>query len=166
MFKVGDKVRCTSTGQPGNWLTLGKIYEVLGFPRDGYTKYIGDNGKEQGAYNWRFELVKPEPQAAAIAGGLQEHSVGEYYPLAAVMYEHNGERIITIENLQTGEVARNRLGPICFESFEDAYKAIEKPVGTTYWVKGRVMYVSGYWQVLEDPNQVRVTRLRNMLHRG
>lgn len=165
MFKVGDKVKCVDVGHSGNYLTVGKVYKVI-YLWDKGINYIGDNGQVRGAYFGRFELVKPATQAAAIAGDLQEHSVGEYYPLAAVMYEHNGETIITIENLQTGEVARNRQGPICFESFEDAYKAIEKPVGTTYWVKGRVMYVSGYWQVLEDPNQVRVTRLRNMLHRG
>ncbi|ASJ79312.1 hypothetical protein HOU10_gp36 [Curvibacter phage P26059B] len=165
MFKVGDLVKCTSTGQPGNWLTFGKVYTVLE-SGNGYTNYMGDNGKEQCAYSWRFELVsKAAPQAAAIAGGLQEHSVGEYYPLAAVMYEHNGERIITIENLQTGEVNSINGRPINWGSFEEAYKRMEsKP--TTNWAKGRVSYVSGRWVVAEPANPVRVTRLRNMLHRG
>lgn len=164
MFKVGDKVKCTSTGQPGNWLTLGKIYEVTG-NRNEYTNYIGDNGEEQSAYNWRFELVKPESQAAAIAGGLQEHSVGEYYPLAAVMYEHKARRIITIENLQTGEVRGYPDGPYNYESFESAYTIIASNI-TGPWAKGRVFFANDKWVVAEPANPVRVTRLRNMLHRG
>lgn len=174
MFKVGDKVKRVRYFQQkpqDGWPDFieGAVYTVQAVSDSGGWLALVNMGKDTHKHPYAadcFELVKPEPQAAAIVGGLQEHSVGEYYPLAAVMYEFDEHRVITIENLQTGEVARNRLGPICFESFEDAYKAIEKPVGTTYWVKGRVMYVSGYWQVLEDPNQVQVTRLRNMLHRG
>lgn len=115
-----------------------------------------------------FELSHVKPQAAAIAGGLQEHSVGEYYPLAAVMYEHNGERIITIENLQTGEVNGRGLYPCDWGSFGQAYRHIERIANGYAWskTKGRVSYASTGWVVAEPANPVRVTRLRNMLHRG
>ena len=167
MFKVGDKVKCTSTGHLQHCLTLGKVYEVMGCSHE-CTTYIGDNGEEQSAFNWRFELVKPESQAAAIAGGLQEHSVGEYYPLAAVMYEHNGETIITIENLQTGEVNGMGMYPLNWGGFEQAYRHIERIAKGYEWskTKGRVSYASSGWVVAEPANPVQVTRLRNMLHRG
>lgn len=167
MFKVGDKVKVVK----GHcYPDSRKVYEVAYYGPGDYeaTKaytYVG-LVEEEGRWSPdRFELVKPEPQAAAIAGGLQEHSVGEYYPLAAVMYEHNGKRIITIENLQTGEVNAINGEAINWETFEDAYKRMEsKPF--TNWTKGRVSYVHGRWVVAEPVNPVRVTRLRNMLHRG
>ena len=177
MFKVGDRVkRITHLEQDPKrgWPAFveDKIYTVSSVSNTFLA--IEGMGKEGGGGSSHpydldcFELVKPEPQAAAIAGGLQEHSVGEYYPLAAVMYEHNGERIITIENLQTGEVNGFGLYPCDWGSFEQAYRHIERITNGYAWskTKGRVSYASGGWVVAEPANPVRVTRLRNMLHRG
>lgn len=168
MFKVGDKVLCTVDV---GLLTAGDVYTVRE-PYEGehgvFVYVDGDESVLGGYYPDRFELVKPEPQAAAIAGGLQEHSVGEYYPLAAVMYEHNGERIITVENLQTGEVAAVGDNATDWQTFEFAYANVETIAKGGSWLrtKGRVSYVNGRWVVAEPANPVRVTRLRNMLHRG
>lgn len=112
--------------------------------------------------------VKPElteAQAAGVAGGLQEHSVGDLYPWAVVMYEHEGSRLIAIENLQTGEV--NAIGgtPLNWGTFEEAYKRLEgKPIANI--AKGRVMHNESGWVVVQVANPVRVTRLHSMLHRG
>jgi hypothetical protein len=174
MFKVGDKVRCI---EDVGVLTEGGIYTVrepyegdtLKGSRGEFVYVDGDKRGLGGYYPDHFELVsKPAPQAAAIAGGLQEHSVGEYYPLAAVMYEHNGERIITIENLQTGEVAALCDSATNWRNFGVAYDSIERiqKGEKVAWSKGRVSYVDGRWVVAEPANPVRVTRLRNMLHRG
>jgi hypothetical protein len=168
MFKVGDEVKCVDASNPSNFLTYGKLYEVSSLWKNG-VRVIADDGEEHGIFFDRFELVKPEPQAAAIAGGLQEHSVGDYYPLAAVLYEHGDERIITIENLQTGEVSGFGDHAVDHNTFEAAYKHIEATSNSkenVAWVKGRVAYVNGRWVVAEPSNPVRVTRLRNMLHRG
>lgn len=167
MFKVGDIVKCVDAGAIANRLTVGKTYTVTGIWERG-VNYVGNDGETHGALFERFELVKPEPQAAAIAGGLQEHSVGEYYPLAAVLYEHGDERIITIENLQTGEVAAIGNHPTNWGTFEVAYRHLEKMdlVHGLFKTKGRVAYMDGRWVVAEPANPVQVTRLRNMLHRG
>ena len=173
MFKVGDKVRClVDIGA----LSEGAVYTVrepheggaLTGNRGEFVYVDGDLRHPGGYYPDRFELVKPEPQAAALAGGLQEHSVGEYYPLAAVLYEHGDERIITIENLQTGEVAAVGNHPTNWGTFEVAYRHLEQMSlsGSWFKTKGRVSYMGGKWAVAEPANPVRVTRLRNMLHRG
>jgi hypothetical protein len=176
MFKVGDKVKRIkdlaqdpSRGWPD--FVEGAIYTVSRVGIGGFIALEGMGKKDNRLpYNGGcFELAKPEPQAAAIAGGLQEHRVGEYYPLAAVLYEHGDECIITIENLQTGEVSGFGDHAIDHNTFEDAYKHIEATSSgkeTVAWVKGRVSYVHGRWVVAEPANPVRVTRLRNMLHRG
>jgi hypothetical protein len=175
MFEVGDKVKRIkefaqnpSKGWPD--FVEGAIYTVS---RVGVGAFIALEGMDKKdnklPYNGKcFELVKREPQAAAIVGGLQERSVGEYYPLAAVLYEHGDERIITIENLQTGEVHAGANTPCNFKSFEEAYRVIEDIAKGHPWpkTKGRVSYTRGGWVVAEPANPVRVTRLRNMLHRG
>jgi hypothetical protein len=167
MFKVGDIVKCVDAGATANRLTVGKTYTVTGIWERG-VNYVGNDGETHGAFFERFELVKPEPQAAAIAGGLQEHSVGEYYPLAAVLHEHGDERIVTIENLQTGEVAAVGSHVTHWGTFEFAYAVIERvnKGEKIAWTKGRVYYANERWAVAEPANPVRVTRLRNMLHRG
>ena len=167
MFKVGDKVKCIDDSNPANYLTLGKLYEVVDLWAMG-VRVVADDAQQHGVLSDRLELVKPEPQAAAIAGGLQEHSVGEYYPLAAVLYEHGDKSIITIENLQTGEVHAGANTPCNWGSFERAYRGIEDFANGQPWskTKGRVSYTTGGWVVAEPANPVRVTRLRNMLHRG
>ena len=43
-------------------------------------------------------------QERAIGGGLQKHSIGDIYPLAAVGYGSGEGVAYTLENLQTGEV--------------------------------------------------------------
>lgn len=161
-FKTGDLARCLHSSD-------GRI-----LPDVVYT--IADTAEHRvylrgfaGAYHQDiFQIVKPgltESQSSGIAGGLQEHSVGEYYPLAAVMYEHKTRRIITVENLQTGEVRGYPDGPYNYESFEAAYKIIASNI-TGPWAKGRVFLANEKWVVAEPANPVRVTRLRNMLHRG
>lgn len=168
MFKVGDKVIVKgwlgdTTYKEGD---VGVVTEVnyfvsVQFEHTPQVLLVSKN---------ELEIVEPEltkEQAAGVAGGLQQHSVGDYYPLAAVMYEHNGERIITIENLQTGEVA-GMGSPSVYGTFEEAYKTIEFIAGQESWLrtKGRVVNINGRWVLADNPNQVRVTRLRNMLHRG
>ena len=167
MFKVGDKVKCIDDSNPANYLTLGKLYEVVDLWAMG-VRVVADDAQQHGVLSDRLELVKPEPQAAAIAGGLQEHSVGEYYPLAAVLYEHGDESIITIENLQTGEVAAVGSHVTHWGTFESAYSVIGRVSKgeRIKWTKGRVYYANERWAVAEPANPVRVTRLRNMLHRG
>lgn len=168
MFKVGDKVRRIKEPNSGNGVTLevGTVASVVKVCADGWLTLRAY--EKMGPSNPRyFELVKPEPQAAAIAGGLQEHSVGEYYPLAAVLYEHGDERIITIENLQTGEVAAVGNHATHWGTFGFAYSVIERvnKGERIKWTKGRVYYANERWVVAEPANPVRVTRLRNMLHR-
>jgi hypothetical protein len=167
MFKVGDKVKCVSNSGYLN-LTDNKLYVVTNTCRFGGVYVNDDKGLPCWLWEGRFELVKPEPQAAAVAGGLQEHSVGEYYPLAAVLYEHGDERVITIENLQTGEVNAYGPYPCTWLTFEAAYARIEILNKTGEWstTKGRVSYTCDRWVVAEPANPVRVTRLRNMLHRS
>lgn len=170
MFKVGDKVKRIShlNSRPGcNTMEVGAEGTVVTVGSGGWLVISGyeDLGLCNPCF---FELVKPEPQAAAIAGGLQEHSVGEYYPLAAVLYEHGDERIVTIENLQTGEISAFHGWPIDWDTFDRAYQRIEEisKGSVVNYAKGRVSYVHGRWVVAEPANPVRVTRLRNMLHRG
>jgi hypothetical protein len=175
MFKVGDKVKRIkdfaqdpSKGWPA--FVEGATYTVSRVGVGGFIALRGMGKPDYYLpYNGEcFELVKPELQAAAIAGGLQEHSVGEYYPLAAVLYEHGDERIITIENLQTGEISALHGWPLDWQTFDEAYHRIEEisKGGVVNYAKGRVSYVHGHWVVAEPANPVRVTRLRNMLHRG
>lgn len=177
MFKVGDKVKRVRDFQQkpqDGWPDFieGAVYTVKSVSASGGWLALVNMGKDTYKQPYDadcFELVKPEPQTAAIAGGLQEHSVGEYYPLAAVMYEFDEHRIITIENLQTGEVSGFSHHAIDHCTFEAAYKHIEATSSgkeKVNWTKGRVSYVHGRWVVAEPANPVRVTRLRNMLHRG
>jgi len=173
MFKVGDKVRCFAHV---GVLSAGAVYTVrepyeddhLTGKRGEFVYVGGDLRRWGGYYPDRFELVKPEPQAAAIAGGLQEHSVGEYYPLAAVLYEHGNERIITIENLQEGSVAtsvKDSGYPLAFDSHDEALTAIEE--GGLIFSEGRPHCVASanVWVLYKETNPVRVVRLRSMLHR-
>lgn len=69
---------------------------------------------------------------------LQEHSVGEHYPLAVVGYGH--PTLYVIENLQTGEVLtcggspyQSHRSEVLFNILRD-FRFME---GIDLWVKGR-----------------------------
>lgn len=174
MFKVGDKVVCL---EDVGLLKEGEVYTVrepypgdtLEGRDDGFIYLAGDMRSLGGYYPSRFEIYEEpkltEAQAAGVAGGLQQHSVGDVYPWAVVMYEHKGNRLIAIENLQTGVVSAIGGRPINWGTFDEAYKRLEgKPLANV--IKGRVMYADGEWVVAKEVNPVRVTRLHSMLHRG
>jgi hypothetical protein len=69
--------------------------------------------------------------------GLQNHSVGEHYPLAVVGYGH--PTLYVIENLETNEVLCGSYGAP-YQHYESKY--LYKIIGTAVrgldsWVKGR-----------------------------
>lgn len=170
-FKVGDTVRRIDHPNTGSGMRLevgteAKVVSLSGhwLMLEGYEK-LGASNTDY------FELVKPVntlAQEFAIAAGIQQHSIGGTYPLAAVMYEYNGEKCITIEDLQTGEVAAIENRVTDWHTFENAYRTIELIAKGANWfkTKGRVMNMGGSWVVAEPANPVRVTRLHSMLHRG
>jgi hypothetical protein len=114
-------------------------------------------------------MCNSNPNAAAIAGGLQPHSVGELYPLSVVTYANGGRTAIFVENLQDGSVATKKEGasyPRLFDSHEHALAEIE--AGGLLFSKGRPHYVpsADVWVLYNESNPVRVVRLHNMLHRN
>lgn len=111
-----------------------------------------------------------EPKAAAIAGGLQPHSVGDLYPLAVVSYEGGGKVVHFIENLQTGTVLLSSPGseyPKPFYSMDKAFEALTA-ADLKLFAPGRPHYLASNaaWVLYKPTNPVRVVRLHNMLHRN
>lgn len=168
-FNIGDRVVVKGWMGDDTYFEGAKGYVL---DHDWYVRVRFDHAPNRDLLVRKEELelapAKPElteAQAAGVAGGLQEHSVGDLYPWAVVMYEHEGERLIAIENLQTGEVNAIHGRAINWGTFEAAYKRLEgRPI--TNVAKGRVMRDESGWVVVQVANQVRVTRLHSMLHRG
>jgi len=166
-FKIGDRVVVTG------WLG-DKCYGEgwVGTVRDteSYVRVLFDRDTSKGYLVDRSELtLYVEPKAAAIAGGLQPHSVGELYPLAVVTYANGEGTAIFVENLQDGTVAvvvKDSSYPYEFDSHDQALAAIEG--GELLFAKGRPHYVpsADVWVLYNETNPVRVVRLHNMLHRN
>jgi hypothetical protein len=166
-FKIGDRVvvsnwsgdECYGQG----W--VGTVTELCS-----YVRVLFDSGRRGGYLVNAYELsLYTEPKAAAIAGGLQPHSVGDLYPLAVVTYANGEGTAIFVENLQDGTVAvlrDNSSYPYEFDSHDQALAAIEK--GGLIFAKGRPHYVASadVWVLYNETNPVRVVRLHNMLHRN
>jgi hypothetical protein len=166
-FKIGDRVVVT------NWLGdkcygKGWVGTVTGL--GGYVRVLFDNNRNRGYLVDASELsLYSEPKAAAIAGGLQPHSVDYWYPLAVVTYANGNDTTIFVENLQEGSVATKKEGspyPYKFDSHDQALAAIEE--GGLVFSKGRPHYVASadVWVLYNEFNPVRVVRLHSMLHRG
>jgi hypothetical protein len=165
-FKIGDRVvvtkwmgdQCYNRGWVGTVTELGEYVRVL-FDKDHSKGYLVE-ASELSLYS--------EPKAAAIAGGLQPHSVGELYPLAVVTYANGEGTTIFVENLQEGTVAviaKDSVYPYEFDSHDQALNAIE--AGDLMFAKGRPHYVASdddVWVLYNEINPVRVVRLHNMLH--
>jgi len=58
-FKVGDRVRCISSGID---LTIGKIYEVIRIGELGDLYLVDDSGDREWRWAGKFELVKESPK--------------------------------------------------------------------------------------------------------
>ena len=168
-FKTGDRVIVTQ------WLgdaCYGPGWVGVVQDNDTYVRVLFDNQTEssRGLLVAHSELSHyVEPKAAAIAGGLQPHSVGDLYPLAVVTYANGEETSIFVENLQEGTVAtkvKDSSYPYQFDSHDQALTAIEK--GELVFSKGRPHYVpsADVWVLYNETNPVRVVRLHNMLHRN
>ena len=167
-FKAGDRVIVTDWQGDKcygpNW--VGVVQDV-----GAYVRVLFDNQTNctRGLLVEHSELSHyVEPKAAAIAGGLQPHSVGDVYPLAVVTYANGGNTAIFVENLQEGTVAtvKDSSYPCEFNSHERALAAIEK--GGLTFSQGRPHYVpsADVWVLYKETNPVRVVRLHNMLHRN
>ena len=168
-FTAGDRVIVTDWHGDKcygpNW--VGVVQDV-----GAYVLVLFDNqtGSTHGLLVAHSELSHyVDPKAAAIAGGLQPHSVGNLYPLAVVTYANGEETSIFVENLQDGTVAakvKDSSYPYQFDSHDQALAAIEK--GELIFSKGRPHYVpsAGVWVLYNETNPVRVVRLHNMLHRN
>lgn len=58
-FKAGDIVECIdNAGCPGEF-TVGKKYAVIDVDSEGLVSAIGDNGKQDGMFAYRFKLAAP-----------------------------------------------------------------------------------------------------------
>jgi hypothetical protein len=166
-FKIGDRVVVTNwlgdKGYGRGW--VGTVTEL-----GGYVRVLFDNNRNRSCLVDASELsLYSEPKAAAIAGGLQPHSVGELYPMAVVTYANGEGTTIFVENLQEGTVAtkiKDVSYPHKFDSHDQALAAIEG--GGLVFSKGRPHYVASanVWVLYNENNPVRVVRLHNMLHRN
>ena len=68
-FKVGDKVKfICALNQVYGTLTVGKIYQIVGFDYDGDPKVINDRGGESSYMAYRFELIPDESSLDARIG--------------------------------------------------------------------------------------------------
>jgi hypothetical protein len=165
-FQIGDVIRCVR-GAELLGVKQNSCYVVLSVDKDGDPYIKTDNGAEYTLLATRFVLHYRDTQAAAIAGGLQPHSVGELYPLAVVTYANGEGTAIFVENLQEGTVAtkvKDVSYPHKFDSHDQALAAIEG--GELVFSKGRPHCVASanVWVLYNENNPVRVVRLHNMLH--
>ncbi|MCA3173534.1 MAG: hypothetical protein ING25_10870 [Burkholderiales bacterium] len=166
-FKKGDRVVVTSWRGDKcyrqGW--VGTVTELCT-----YVRVLFDKDVSKGYLVYKDELsMYVEPKAAAIAGGLQPHSVGDLYPLAVVTYANGDGTAIFVENLQEGTVAtkvKDSSYPYEFDSHDQALAAIEN--GKVVFSKGRPHYIAtaSIWVLYNETNPVRVVRLHNMLHRN
>ena len=64
---MGKFVRCVNNSEYVNWLTVGKVYELVEKPEYETNQYYvtTDEGKRYGFYKWRFEDVKISEQMIA-----------------------------------------------------------------------------------------------------
>jgi hypothetical protein len=166
-MRIGDRVVVTG------WLgdeCYGEGWVGTVMDTESYVRVLFDRDTSKGYLVNRSELtLYVEPKAAAIAGGLQPHSVGELYPLAVVTYANGEGTTIFVENLQEGTVAtkvKDVSYPHKFDSYDQALAAIEG--GELVFSKGRPHYVASadVWVLYNENNPVRVVRLHNMLHRN
>lgn len=164
-FNIDDRVVVT------NWFgdkCYGRGWVGTVMETDYYVRVLFDKDTSQGYLVDKEELsMYVEPKAAAIAGGLQPHSVGELYPLAVVTYANGEGTAIFVENLQDGTVAtkvKDASYPFEFDTHDQALAAIEK--GELVFSKGRPHYIpsDAVWVLYNETNPVRVVRLHNMLH--
>lgn len=110
-FKVGDKVvRGPAYRRTSGWSLGDEVCTVT------KVNSIGDIAldKAPNASHWAWDYfylateatTQDTAQAAAIAGGIQAHSVGGGYPLCVVGYSAlDGKTLYVVENLQDGTVA-------------------------------------------------------------
>lgn len=111
-FKVGDKVvRRPALRRRNGWDLGDTVCTVTRVNVDGDIRLAETPGF--GHWSWDYFDLAPvaaqqaTAQAAAIAGGIQAHSVGGGYPLCVVGYSTswNGKTLYVVENLQDGTVA-------------------------------------------------------------
>jgi hypothetical protein len=71
-FKVGDSVRCIDAGWPyASSLTVDKVYTVKEAESGNCIRVVADNGRTEGPYAKRFELVQPTGSYTVHHDGYQ-----------------------------------------------------------------------------------------------
>lgn len=110
-FKVGDKVvRGPAYRRTSGWSLGDEVCTVTKVNSIG--DIVLDKAPNASHWAWDYFYLATEAttqdtaQAAAIAGGIQAHSVGGGYPLCVVGYSAlDGKTLYVVENLQDGTVA-------------------------------------------------------------
>lgn len=105
---------------------------------------------EDDASPYHAEALNRE-QSRAVAGGLQQHSVGGRYPVTLVGYEHPGRgTMYYLQNLQTGKVpvTMGGMGMPSAESPRRA-RAWARPDMALAWLDGTPRAGQGRWELIE-----------------
>ena len=167
---VGDYIKVADSGTCGYYQAGagGKVLEVydgcvlVAFTFGAFDRLCGgrwwvNHGKytvEQ-PYSATFTVpVRAEAPQGHVTdgGGLQKHSVGDLYPLAAVGYARDSEHTVwVVENLETGEVACWCTGAVrqwpahalAVEFAERCKQGIDFSGHPIRWVKGRPHFKIG-----------------------